>query len=528
MVRAVGCMLVLGALGGCRIVLSEEFRNLDGSGLDAGPSSRPPFSPPTGTCAEPAAVDLLILVDNSASMAEEQASFVSALPGLVRSLVDPPDANFDGQPDWLPIPDVRVGVITTDMGTGGHSVPTCARPDFGDDGALRTNGRTSVPGCMATYPSYTSLAESGGSVEAFARDVACVAETGVNGCGFEQPLEAILKALSPATPAPYTASSYVSPQFFRATLGNGDGTNAGFVREDSLLAIIVLTDEEDCSASDPELYDLDPESTYGQTDLTLRCFAHAGAALHPVERYVEGLVALRAGRPDLLALAVIGGVPPDLVEPVSTAAGYARMGNDARMVERVDPAFPSRLVPSCDTSRGIAFPPRRMLAVAQQLSASRSTVQSICEASLVPATDAIARLFGSRACARYGAAPSVDAGRRDAGAPDAGSTPGDEGDLRLVASGTPGSARGRLEVFLGGTWGTVCDDAFDGNAAAVACRQLGFSEAVETFDAVPGVLPIVMDDVTCNGTESRLVDCEFLGATAHNCSHPEDVGLACR
>ncbi len=51
-----------------------------------------------------------------------------------------------------------------------------------------------------------------------------------------------------------------------------------------------------------------------------------------------------------------------------------------------------------------------------------------------------------------------------------------EGSLRLVGSFT-GSSSGRLEIFLRGEWGTVCDDGFGTTEGDVACRQLGYSSA---------------------------------------------------
>jgi len=44
--------------------------------------------------------------------------------------------------------------------------------------------------------------------------------------------------------------------------------------------------------------------------------------------------------------------------------------------------------------------------------------------------------------------------------------------VRLAGSSVPG--QGRLEVNYNGVWGTVCDDNFDNNDAAVACYMLGF------------------------------------------------------
>ena len=100
--------------------------------------------------------------------------------------------------------------------------------------------------------------------------------------------------------------------------------------------------------------------------------------------------------------------------------------------------------------------------------------------------------------------------------------------VRLI--GGRNSSEGRIEVYDSGEWGVVCSDFFDNNDAVVVCKQLGFSGVEEIVDVTVfggGGGPVVLDDVSCTGTEDDLADCGSITWRFHNCLYPKDVGLIC-
>ena len=101
-------------------------------------------------------------------------------------------------------------------------------------------------------------------------------------------------------------------------------------------------------------------------------------------------------------------------------------------------------------------------------------------------------------------------------------------DVRIV--GGKVATEGRVEVFYGGQWGTVCDDDWDIADANVVCRQLGFPGATTAWQSAhfgQGPGQILMDDVNCVGNEERLQDCVFRGWSISNCSHSNDASVTC-
>ncbi|GIL64323.1 hypothetical protein Vafri_18295 [Volvox africanus] len=89
---------------------------------------------------------------------------------------------------------------------------------------------------------------------------------------------------------------------------------------------------------------------------------------------------------------------------------------------------------------------------------------------------------------------------------------------------------GRVEIYNGTLWGTVCDDNFDDTDATVVCRQLGYSQGVAIPSWGGGTGPILMDNVNCQAgypPPTYLSQCQSRGWGVHDCSHGEDVGVKC-
>ena len=89
---------------------------------------------------------------------------------------------------------------------------------------------------------------------------------------------------------------------------------------------------------------------------------------------------------------------------------------------------------------------------------------------------------------------------------------------------------GRVEMNYNGEWGTVCDDGWDSIDAGVVCRQLGFGSSGTSYSNAyfgQGSGSILLDNVTCTGSESTLDECGYLGGNTRSCSHSKDAGVRC-
>lgn len=242
-------------------------------GFDTGasdPNGNPPVSSSGGFVGNPAGagedpkasecqkMDILFVVDDSGSMKEEQSNLAANFPKFVDTL-NGFKTKSGSSLDW------RIAVTTTGrdvrytVAFGGQSLPM---DEKGDNGAFRSGGKCggakrwvdkSDPDAVQTFT--------------------CRAEVGTGGPGMEMPLLTTRMALTDRM---------------------NDGTNAGFLRDDALLAIVILTDEDDCSREDNDF-------TLSGTDTGC-----TGSSVRPVGLFTQAFDAAAKG-PGRWATAVIAG-----------------------------------------------------------------------------------------------------------------------------------------------------------------------------------------------------------------------------
>ncbi|MBW2734003.1 MAG: hypothetical protein JRH20_16570, partial [Deltaproteobacteria bacterium] len=215
---------------------------LDLDPVDVGSIDLPPL-PPKGK-----PLDILVVVDNSGTMALNQARLVSQFPllldGLRRHALGPDGSGKPCEVDdtsGCNTPDLHIGIVSTDLGSGPYSGARYGCSPGGDNGELQAIPRTS--GCTAPTDNWIAYDGSASNIPAGAdhpldrviEAFSCIATLGTDGCGFEQPFESARRALDPTLMI-----------------------NPGFMRPEALLIVLFITDEDDCSARRVALYDPDP------------------------------------------------------------------------------------------------------------------------------------------------------------------------------------------------------------------------------------------------------------------------------
>jgi hypothetical protein len=318
--------------------------------------------------AVPRGFDILFVIDNSGSMVDEQASLIANFPRMIEVL-----ETLEGG-----LPDVHIGVITPNMGAsaidGTRAAPVGPCSGEGDGGILRAldgNGprflRDVDDGAGGRTRNY-----SGTLADAFSR----LAQVGSDGCGIEQHLEAVK----------------------RATDG-GQPLNAGFLRPDAYLAVIVIADEDDCSLAKSTLFDSLPRADPNWGEITnFRCTSQGVECetpatdflaapgpredCHPriepgevadIGRYISHLKGLKADPRDVAFAAIVG--EPGSFEIVQTG-GVTVLGN------------------ACTNPNANAKPAVRTDHVLQQF--ELSTRATICEGDLSRALGQIGELLVER------------------------------------------------------------------------------------------------------------------------------------
>lgn len=223
----------------------------------------------------PDKIDLLFVIDNSISMADKQEILRAAVPLLVRRLVTPvcvdvagnPNGQLAspsgvcsaGEPEFSPLKDFHIGVISSSLGS--HGGETCSdtttNPEYDDKAHLLPTVRAGLAtwnnsGFLAWDPEQRAAPPGSNDAAAFVNDFQnMVVAAGEKGCGFESTLEAWYRFLiDPEPPSAVTLNSGKNGVDISAPDAVTLSQRAQFLRPDSLVGIVVLSDENDCSIVD--------------------------------------------------------------------------------------------------------------------------------------------------------------------------------------------------------------------------------------------------------------------------------------
>ena len=186
-------------------------------------------------------VDLLLVVDNSASMGDKSKLLGSSLSPLLKKVAEAGD--------------VHVGVINTSLGAMGGDV--CGDGAQNSLAHLRTVGPGSAPLASAAKGFLSYGGGGSTNIDSFIADATTLVNgVGENGCGLEAQLESAYRFL--VQPDPWQTVTLSATNL--AQLDGVDATllaqRKAFLRPDSLVVVVMITDEDDSTA--------DPRSVGGQ------------------------------------------------------------------------------------------------------------------------------------------------------------------------------------------------------------------------------------------------------------------------
>ncbi len=173
-------------------------------------------------------IDILFMIDNSSSMTSMQQKLLAQLPTFMQVLQNLPNG----------LPNVHIGVVSSDMGAPTDEAGSLDCTTSGDNGDFHAAPEgTCTATTIANGDNYISAVDGEANfTDPIDKVFQCVGLLGSSGCSFEHQLASIDRALG----------------------ADGSGPppkDANFVRPDAYLGIVLLTNEDDCSApSNTTLY----------------------------------------------------------------------------------------------------------------------------------------------------------------------------------------------------------------------------------------------------------------------------------